>query len=84
MSHLENAIEQAKSLTADERRQLIQVLESFPNARQPDSRLEEALLARGHQMSGRRSNGSSHPWSEKDLVQVRGKSISETIIEERR
>lgn len=82
---LDRIIEEVKTLDAEERRRLREALEAmaFPaeEARKRES-LRQALRAAGLVTQARQPRATDI--SDRRLIQVQGKPVSETIIEERR
>ena len=84
---LENIVEQVKSLSPDEQRQLRDALDRFltgPNQPLAEDEFEQRLAALGEIRLADAPMPDSSPYRAVKPIEVEGKPVSETIIEERR
>jgi hypothetical protein len=90
-ANLERVMEELKVLTPDEQRQVRDLLDSLLENRpentaslSPEDLLEQRLLEAGVISSIPTRNPDPEEYKNRKPVEVKGKPISETIIEERR
>lgn len=88
-ANLEKVIEEVKALTADEQRQVKKILDELLNesntvSMSPEDLLQQRLLEAGLITEIRPGITDFSPYQEWEPVEVKGKPLSETIIEERR
>jgi hypothetical protein len=89
---LEKVIEGVKALTPGERRQVRELIDSLPEnpaetqeeLLSPEDLLERRLLDRGVISEIPKRNFDPDTYKEFEPIEVKGKPVSETIIEERR
>jgi hypothetical protein len=89
---LEKVIEEVKALTPGERRQVRELIDSLPEnpaetqeeLLSPEDLLERRLLDRGVISEIPKRNFDPDTYKEFEPIEVKGKPVSETIIEERR
>ena len=87
---MEKVLEQVKALTPDEQRQVRKVLDTMlanPPSQKPLSKedeLEQALFKAGLLREIKPPITDFTPYRNRKLATVKGKPVSETIIEERR
>jgi len=85
-TNVERVLDQIRSMTAEERQQVRVALNS-PDTDKPlmtEDDFEQHLLAKGVISSVPSRNLGSAEYSKRKPVEVKGKPVSETIIEERR
>lgn len=84
-ANLQRLLEELKALTPAERRELRQVLDTtLTLAPTKEDELDHRLLLGGVISRVREPEGALGRPPERPLVEVRGKPLSETIVEERR
>ncbi len=86
-SNLDRLIEEVRTLTLDEKKVLRESLDSFLVSPQPqisEADFEKRLLDRGIISSIPPPITDFEPYRSRQLIEVKGKPLSETIIEERR
>lgn len=86
-SNLDRIVEEVRALTADEKRVLLERLDSLlvsPESEISESDFERQLLERGVISSIPPPITDFEPYRNRKLIEVKGKPLSETIIEERR
>jgi hypothetical protein len=86
-SNLDRLVEEVRALTADEKRVLRDRLDSLLGSPQPEiseADFERRLLERGVISSIPAPITDFEPYRNRKLIEVKGKPLSETIIEERR
>lgn len=86
-SNLDRLVEEVRSLTQDEQRILRETLDSLLTAAQPEmseANFERRLLERGILTSIPPPITDLKHYRNRKLIVVKGKPLSETIIEERR
>lgn len=86
-SNLDQLIEQVKTLTADEQRNLRDIVNELLAKTAPqmtEEEFEQLLLERGIISRIPAPITDLTPYRNRKLIEVKGKPLSETIIEERR
>jgi oligoendopeptidase F len=85
-ANLERVVNEAKSLTADELRKLRDSVDEMLNSRpkMSEDEFEQYLLAKGVITSIPTRDIDAEEYRKRKLIQVEGKPVSETLIEERR
>jgi hypothetical protein len=86
-SNLDRLVEEVRALTPDEKRVLRERLDSLLGSPQPEiseADFERRLLERGVISSIPPPITDFEPYRNRKLIDVKGKPLSETIIEERR
>ncbi len=84
---LEKVLEEVKALPAEEQRQLRESLDTLLDAGPPASledQLEHRLFEAGLLSEIKAQSEAPPPRQNRKLIEVKGKPVSETIIEERR
>ena len=81
---LEQVLAEAKRLSQEEQRQLRDTLDRWLQHDRPEDRLEEALAEAGLLRARHPLGEETAPPTAFTPVTVRGQSVSETLIEERR
>ena len=86
-SNLDRIVEEVRALTTDEQRALRERLDSLlgsPQSEISEAEFEQRLLERGIIGSIPPPITDYEPYRNRKLIEVKGKPLSETIIEERR
>jgi len=86
-SNLDQVIEEVKALTPDEQRQLRDLLDSLlapPAPQMTEEEFHQRLLERGVIGHIPPPITDLKPFENRKLMEVKGKPLSETVIEERR
>ena len=86
-SNLDRLVEEVRALTPDEKRVLRERLDSLIVSPQPEmseADFERRLLERGVISSIPAPITDFEPYRNRKLIEVKGKPLSETIVEERR
>ena len=81
---LEQVLAEAKMLSQEEQQQLRDTLDRWLHRDRPEDRLEDVLAEAGLLRARRPQGGDTSPRLAFTPVAVRGKPVSETLIEERR
>ena len=85
-SNLDQVIEEVKALTPDEQRKLRELLDDLlaPAPQMSEEEFEQHLLAKGAISEIPPPITDLTPFQNRKLMDVKGKPLSETVIEERR
>jgi hypothetical protein len=86
-SNLDRVIEELKTLTPDEQRKLRELLDDLlvsPAPQMSEAEFEQHLLAKGIIGEIPPPITDSTPFQNRRLMDVQGKPLSETVLEERR
>lgn len=85
--NVNKVLEEVKSLTLDERRQLLQLLDEMSgkvSVPTEDEKVEQSLLRKGMTSAIPPRNMSSAEYRAWEPIQVKGKPVSQSLIEDRR
>ena len=84
-SALEKMLDEVKALSVDEQRKLREILDALllsPSSPQPENKLDRVLLQAGLVSEIRPRGLNIEAYRQYKPVQIKGKPVSETIIEE--
>ena len=87
VSNLDRVIEEVKAMTSDEQHQLFEWLNGLlttPTPPMTEEEFDQYLIAKGVMTSAPPPITDLTPFQNRQLIEVKGKPLSDTVIEERR